>query len=176
MAKKDIKKLSPAVIKEKREELDAVQEFVVNIGGDDYTLTHDIVFRKSKQHKVLDDMIDFFTEVANRDMGYLELASPYTTLLIIKHFTSLEVPEDVTEALDLLVALVDLEALTKIINALPVEEVVKVYELVTETLENFKQNLDDMEEEAKKLALENADVLGNEEDGESDTAEQTEQE
>lgn len=176
MANKENIKLTPALLKEQSAKLDAVQEFVVAIGGEDYILTHDVVFRKSKQHKVLDDMVEFFNEGGKQNIGMLDLATPYTALLIIKHFTSLEVSDNIEEALDLLTVLVDLEALDKIVNALPEDEVTKVYELLTMTIENFKNNLEEAEKEAEALALENADVLGIESDGESDSAEQTEQE
>ena len=166
MANKEVQKLNPAILKEQVAKLDAVQEFTVKIGEDDFLLTHDITFRKSKQHKLLDDMVEFFNEGGRNNIAYLDLATPYTALLIIKHFTSLEVSDDVEEALELLNVLVDLEALDKILNALPEDQVTKVYELLTSTIENFRNNLEEAEKEAEALALENADVLGIETDGE----------
>lgn len=176
MAKKEIKKLSPAILQAESKKLDEVQEFVVQIGEEDYLLTHDVVFRKSKQHKVLDDMVDFFNEVGSNKIEYLDLATPYTALLIIKHFTSLEVEDDIDGALALLNVLVDLEALDKILNALPENEVTKVYELLADTINNFRKNLEEQEKEAEALALENPEILGIETDGESDSAVETEQE
>lgn len=148
MANKDVKKLSPAELKKQVKKLDAVQEFLVTIGDVDYMLTHDVTFRRTKMHKVLDDMVLFFNE-GGKQIELLEMATPYTALLILKHFTSLEVPEEIDEALILLEVLIDLEALDKLLNALPEAEVTKVYELLTQTVESFRANLEASEEEAE---------------------------
>jgi hypothetical protein len=159
MAQKDVKKLSPAELKKQVKKLDAVQEFVVVVGDTDYKLTHDVVFRRTKQHKVLDDMVEFFNE-GGKQIELLDMATPYTALLILKHFTSLEVPDGVDEALVLLETLIDLELLDKVLNALPEEEVKKVYELLTQTVENFRASLEASEEEAETFLeqVENEEV------------------
>lgn len=156
---KDIKKLTTAELKKQSKVLDATQEFTVTIGETEYKLTHDVSFRRTKQHALLDDMIVFFNEGGNRIELY-ELATPYTALLILKHFTSLEVSDDIDEAIDLMQVLVDLEVLDQLINALPEEEVVKVYELITATVDNLKTNLDEYEAEALALSeqVENEEV------------------
>ena len=148
MAKKDVKKLSPAELKKQVKKLDAVQEFLVTIGDVDYLLTHDVTFRKTKMHKVLDDMVLFFNE-GGKHIELMDMATPYTALLILKHFTSLEVPNEIDEALILLEVLIDLEALDKLLNALPEAEVTKVYELLTQTVEAFRANLEASDEEAE---------------------------
>lgn len=175
MANKDIKKLSPAELKKQVKKLDEVQEFLVVIGDTDYKVTHDVVFRKTKQHKVLDDMVKFFNE-GGKNIELLDMATPYTALLIIKHFTSIEVSDDIDEALALLEVLIDLEALDKILNALPEEEVQKIYELLTMTVENFRASLEDAEKEAESFLeqIENEEVKKHAEkvvgvDGEQDT-------
>lgn len=171
MTNKETKQLSPAILKEQVKKLDAVEEFVVQIGEEDYALTHDVKFRKTKMHKVLDDMVVFFNEGGKR-IELLDMATPYTALLILKHFTSLEVSDSVDDSLELLEVLLDLEVLDKILNALPEEEVQRVYELLTQSIEGFRDTLEEQEKEAEALALENAEVLGFEVDGESATAEQ----
>lgn len=157
---KDIKKLTVTELKKQSKALDEQREFTVSIGGQDYKLTHDVVFRKTKQHKVLDDVIAFFSEGTNVEA--LEMTTPYTALLIIKHFTSLEVSDNIDEALALLEVLIDLEAFDKILNELPVDEVTKVQELLVRTVENMKQNLEMAEEETEGLLeqIENEKVKG----------------
>lgn len=151
MAKNDIKKLTLAEIAKQSRELDKQEEFVVAINGVNYKLTHDSIFRKTKQHALLDDLIAFFNASSMRDELY-EMATPYTALLILKHFTSLEVSEDIDEALALLQVLIDLEALDKLLNNLPEEEVVKVYELIAVTVDNLQSNIEDSEKEAFVLS------------------------
>lgn len=173
---KGLKKLTANELKNQAKKLDAKQEFLVVIGDEEYKLTHDMVFRKTKMHKLLDDMLQFFNSVNGDNIDVLEMASPYTALLILKHFTSLEVSDDIDEALALLNVLIDLEALGTIINALPEQEVTKVYEILTQTVENIQKNIEEVELEALSAQLDNADVLGIEDNGEQDSAEQEEQE
>lgn len=150
-AKKDLKKLTPAELKKQVKKLDAVEEFVVTIDGEDYKLTHDTVFRITKQQKVLEDMMKYFSEINEDNMEMLDYASSYTVLLIIKHFTSLDVPDEIEDAMALLEVLVDLGVLANIVNTLPEEEVVKVYNLLNETLENMDESLKQIEEEAQAM-------------------------
>lgn len=175
MAKKEVKKLTTELLKKQDSKLNEVQEFSITIGEDDFLMTHDVKFRKSKQHKVLDDLVLFFNEGAKQNIAFLDMATPYTGLLIIKHFTSLDVSDDIEEALALLNVLVDIGALANILSALPEDEVVKVYELLTVTMTRFRENLEQAEIEAQELALENKEeLLGAETDGASTTDEQGE--
>lgn len=167
---KDIKKLTPADLKKQVKKLDAVQEFVITIGEDTYKLTHDVTFRKTKMQNLLEDLLRFFASITEEQIDMLQFATPYATLLVIKHFTSLDVSDDIEEALALLEALVDLGVLGNIINTLPEAEVVKVFDLISQTLEEVQANMDDVEAEAEALveeiqspeikALINKDVLG----------------
>lgn len=151
MAKDNIKKLTTAELVKQDKLLDKQEEFVVAINGVNYKLTHDVIFRKTKQHSLLDDLIAFFNAGSMRDELY-ELATPYTALLILKHFTSLEVSEDIDEALALLQVLIDLEALDKLLNNLPEEEVLKIYELIATTVNNLQSNIEESEKEAEMLS------------------------
>ncbi|MFQ3543655.1 hypothetical protein Q7A53_06185 [Halobacillus rhizosphaerae] len=157
--KKDIKKLTLTELKKQSKQLDATEEFFVTIGESEYKLTHDVVFRKTKQHALLEDMLKFFNSIEGHNVDWLEMASPYTALLIIKHFTSLEVPNDVDKALDMLTVMIDLDAITPILNVLPEDETNKIFELLKQTVENIKSNV----EEAEKEAMELADQISNEE-------------
>ncbi|PGO60720.1 hypothetical protein [Priestia megaterium] len=167
-------------LKEEVKVLDEVQEFTVKINESDYILTHDVVFRKTKQQKLLEDMLRFFSEVTEDNVEVLDYATPYTALLIIKHFTSLDVPDEIDEALALLEVLVDLDALAKIVNALPEDEVVKVYELLNTALDGIRENMEEAEKEAEAIAdqLENEEVkeliTGNGEETTETDQEQTE--
>lgn len=169
MANKDVKLLTPELLKKQNEKLNEVQEFSITVNGEDFIMTHDVVFRKSKQHKVLDDLVEFFNEGQNRNLQYLDLATPYTTLLILKHFTSLEVPDDIDEAILLLEVLIDLGVLANILNTLPEDEVTKMFELLTEVMTRFRGTLEESQAEAEALALENKETLGFDKDGEGAT-------
>lgn len=155
---KKIKNLNPTEIKKQVKKLKEKGEFFLTIGEEEYKVTHDEVFLNSKIHKVLDDMVELFNEGRNRT-ELLELATPYTTILIIKHFTSIEVPDEINGAIEMMETLIDLEVVDKIINALPEKEVVKMYEKISGVIETVKSNLEDGELEAQELE----DQLQNEE-------------
>jgi hypothetical protein len=158
MAQK-IKNLNPTEIKKQVKKLKEKGEFFITIGEEEYRVTHDEVFLNSKIHKVLDDMVELFNEGRNRK-EVLEVATPYTTILIIKHFTSIEVPDDIDGAIEMMNALIDLEVVDKILNALPEEEVVKMYERIAVVVNNVKSNLEDglLEADEMEKELQNEQV------------------
>lgn len=167
---KNIKKLTLADLKKEGKKLDETAEFFVTIGETEYKLTHDVYFRKTKQREVLEDMLEFFNSIGEGNIEDLEMASPYTALLIIKHFTSLDVSDDISEALALLGILIDLNVLAEIVNALPEGEVLKIYELLTETVNNIKSNIEEAELEVQELSdeVENDIILAVEQDKEKE--------
>ena len=159
MAKKEIKNLTSAELLAQNKVLDEQREFTIDINGQAYKMSHDVTFRKTKKSKLLDDVVEFFSASAD-NIGNLELATPYITLLAIKHFTSMEVSNDVSEALALLEVLIDLGILGKIIEQLPEDEMMEVYELVTEGVNRMAKTFEENEEEIKELMgkIENQEV------------------
>lgn len=154
-----IKKLTIAELEKQNEQLDGQRTFTVTIGGTEFELSHDLVFRKTKQHKLLDDVIQFFSEGV-KNIEVLDIATPYTALLILKHFTSLEVSDDIEEAIALLDVLIDLEVLDKIVNELPEDQVVGIYELLSNTVKNIQETMEDADAETEELLekVENQEV------------------
>lgn len=162
MAKKEeakkVKNLTVEELKKQNKKLDEQVEVLVEANGEMYRFTHDAVFRKSKIYKMLDDFVDFLNEGNYREEMF-DLLTPYISLLIIKHFTSIEVPDDIDEALNLLEVMIDLEVLDKILNSLPEEELMKIYEILDKVLKNLEENT----EEAEKLTEEIFAQVENEE-------------
>ena len=155
----NLKKLTLAELKKQNKKLNIKEEKEVMIGGDVYKFEIDGFFRKTKQYKLLDDLIEFFNE-GNKRPELLDLATPYVSLLLIKHFTSIDVSNDIDEAVELLNILVDLELLADILNLLPEDEVNKIYEIISTTTERMKENMEDTlrEIEEVKEKLENVEV------------------
>jgi spermidine/putrescine-binding protein len=150
MAQKDIKNLTSTELKKQNKVLDEQRAFNVTVGDTVYKLSHDIKFRQSKKNALLDDMVAFFQE-ATKNIEILELSTPYVTLLVLKHFTSLEVSENVDEALELLNVLVDLGLLNQIVVELPEDQLAEVFEMVTKAVTAMSDNLADAQEEIEKL-------------------------
>jgi hypothetical protein len=152
MAQKEkLKNLTLAELDKQNKALDEQRDFTVVIGGTKYKLAHDVIFRNSKKAKVLDDMVKFFQE-ASKNIDILELATPYTALLVMKHFTTLDVSDDILEAISLLETLVDLNVLNNIIAELPEDQMEEVFELITKTVTNMADSLEEVEAEAKRLS------------------------
>lgn len=167
-----VKNLTIAELKKLNKKLDTKQEVTLFINIPDenenntdeksevaYKFTYDTHFRKSVEHKVLDDMIELFNVMGTNEDA-VEMATPYTALLIIKHFTNIHVPDDIDEAMETLKILIDLNILNKIINSLPEDQIVKIYDSITKAIQNTTENLEENKEEAKKLSdnLENQEV------------------
>lgn len=139
--KNNVRKLTMAELKKHDKKLDEKIVEYVNIGEDQYTVKIDRTFRISKMHKVLDDFIQFITE-AKDDEAVLGDATPYMSLLIIKHFTDVYVPDKQKDALDLLYVLVDNKVLDKILNAMPEEELTKVLDLLSDAMGRVRENIE----------------------------------
>lgn len=159
MAKETIKNLTMNELMKQGKKLDVQEEAVIVINDTDYRIKFDTHFRKTKQHALLEDILELFNEGA-KNPDILDFATPFTSLLILKHFTSVEVPDDFNDALVLLQVLIDLERLDVMINVLPEDEVLKIYELLEATVRNLDANLTEYEKEAEELAkkLENDEV------------------
>jgi hypothetical protein len=151
MAKKQAQNLNLSNLKKEVKKLSSQTEHTIQIGESDYKLKIDDKFLKTKQHDLLDDLVKFLNE-ANDKTALLDVSTPYTTLLFIKHFTSVEVPDEVDEAVDMLRVLIDLDLLGVILNLMPEQEVVDVYELLAETVNRMKDNMEITADEAERVS------------------------
>lgn len=146
-----IKNLNVTELKKKAKELSKQKEETVkDIHGDEYNIKIDEFFRKSKIHKLLEDLIDFMNETRNNE-ELVGITTVYTSLLLIKHFTNLSIPDDIDGSVDMLYAITDLELLDEILNVLPEEEVEKVYNQLKISTERMNANLDELLKEAGDL-------------------------
>lgn len=155
------KNLTLTELKKLNKELDGRDEHTIMFGDTAYNIKIDKNFRQSKQHDMLTDLIDFFNEANNRgDVDLLDLATPYSSLLIIKHFTSLSVPDDIDEALEVLTALIDLNLFGEILEIMPEYEITKVLETLEATVSRLNTNIEEVEKEMEEASelVENASV------------------
>lgn len=115
-----------------------------------YTFTYDRRFRKSKQYKVMDDVLKLY-ESMDEHPELVDMATPYISLMVIKQFTSIQVPDNVTKALEILDILIDLQIFDKILNSLPEDEIIKFYEDIDKSIKKMGERLDDIDAETEKL-------------------------
>lgn len=146
-----MKNLKLTDLKKHDKNLDAKGETFITLDGIVYKVEYDEHFRTTKKNKVLDDLVKFF-EAGYKDERLYSIATPYTSLLLVKHFTSLDIPDDIEEALSYLHVLIDLGALETILTALPETEILGLYETLTQTVNNITNSMAEVNGEVKNLA------------------------
>lgn len=131
---------------------------VTSVNGTVFEFTYDLKFRKTKQREMLRDIVKFFEEMMKEDVaienGDADISAAYTTLMLVKHFTDLEIPDNVSDALATMEVMLDLGVLGPIVNALPDEEVQTIYDLLQDSLENLNKNLDQIDKEIEEASKE----------------------
>jgi hypothetical protein len=151
MTNSNIKGLSLKEIQKSNKKLDAQKTVYVQMEGKEFKIEVDEFFRKSKQASLLDDIVKFMTTV--EDKGSLDLSMAYTKLLMIKHFTSLDVPDDIPVAIKMLRMLIDLDLLDQVVNEMPEEEVTKMTELITENIHGLADQYEEISKQVKSKEL-----------------------
>jgi hypothetical protein len=149
MAEK-MKNLTLAELKKQNKKLNETEEHKLEVNGQEYKIKVDKHFRQTKQHNVLDSLVEFFNEAGSRP-EILDLATSYSTLLIIREFTNLDIPEDIDDALDTMSVLIDLGLFGKIISVLPEDEVTKIYELLKLSIDRMNENITEAEKESDEI-------------------------
>lgn len=142
--------LNAKALQKEVSQLDLQGTAPITIGDTVYEISYDKVFRKTKQRNMLQDMIDFFKDMGTVEERDADFATAYTTLLLIKHFTSLDVPDDIKGALDMLEVLIDLEVFGQILEVLPEEEVVKAFDLLSDSVKSMTERYNEITEEMKE--------------------------
>lgn len=147
---KTVKKLTFNEMIQLDKALDEQIEKKIKIKGQEYTFKIDKKFRKTKRFDVLNDLIKFMDE-CNRRIELYDMISPYTSLLIIKHFTDIDVPDGIDDALLMLKTMIDYEIFDKILNMMPEDEVIKMYEELSAVISRAKENIELAEELDEEL-------------------------
>jgi hypothetical protein len=124
--------------KEDTKKFNVRREITVN----DHPILIDNVFRESKTRQVLIELV--------RDMDYLKKqgvaidgmdVTAYTSLLIIKHFTDVEVPEKVEEKLVVMNMLIDLGYFRPLMDAMDPEQIDKINDSMNDILNNLDERM-----------------------------------
>lgn len=166
MANEKIKNLNITELKKHNRKLDEKETHQLMVDGEEYSIGIDKLFRKTKQYKLIEDFAEFMNQ-ASKDVELLDLATPYITLLFVKHFTSVNVPNEIEGAIELLNVLIDLDLLNSILNLFPEDQVAEVYKIISATadkmsaeitetvneIENIKEQVENGELEIENDAL-----------------------
>lgn len=150
MANEKVKNLNITELKKHNKKLDEKEQHTLTVNGESYTVGIDKVFRKTKQFKLVEDFAEFMNR-ASKDIELFDLATPYITLLFVKHFTTVNVPEEIDGAIELLNVLIDLDLLNQILNLLPESQVKEVYEIISTTADKMNEEIAETVNEIDKI-------------------------
>lgn len=157
------KHLNLTELRKQDKKYDKKFEIVVeNDEGDEYSLKVDENFRNSKIDDMIYEAFKIWDYARTNEYAIEDIYEKYVMLLVIKHFTSLKVPDEFEKQIDVFRMLVDNNFLMQIINSIPEKEMQKV----NERIEGATQNVDKFMDEYENMNLDNKDILRDVEDGE----------
>lgn len=135
----------------------AAQKKEVIIG--DYKILVNQVFLPTRISEAVQEFANDVLESAKLEQDLVsEILEFYMQIVLIKHFTSLDVPEDINGKIETLQILVDLDLFTDIISEFPEDEIKKVYEAVNNKSETINKDMDELAEKVEVMGLNNDEV------------------
>lgn len=151
-----VKKMTLGAIKKEDKRFD--ERFTVVVQG--YTLEIDRNFRSSKISQMIAELVEGFEQarIYSKELG--EIFTPYAVLLMIKHFTSLDVPNKLDEQLAVLDLLDDGDLLMPIYNELPKDQVDLVFNEIEKVTKRLNDNIMELLSKTDELDLDNRELLG----------------
>lgn len=148
---KKVKQLTLAELNKKHKELEKQTTHTIQVSGEDFTLKIDNHFTKTKQGELLNDLTEFLNEGNNR-FELLDFVFPYTTLLFVKHFTSIDIPSDIDESIKYLSVLTDLDILGDVLSLMPEQEVLNTYNMLEVAINTITENFIEAEKQSEELS------------------------
>jgi hypothetical protein len=126
-----------------------------------YSLTIDRIFRPTAINALIAEWMDKMTYV--RDNAEIQMSDVnwigYYQLLLVKHFTSLDVPDDFGQQLQVLGILIDNDLFVDVMNAFDQSQVDRVGQAMQKANENFKELLPQMIQQLSEMAPSNGDEI-----------------
>lgn len=150
------KQLTMSNIKKDAKALDKMRKATI----DGYELKIYENLTESRMDSAIGEFLKDFTEMQkNNSEAIIEVFTPYVYLLLIKHGTSLDIPNDVEGKIDALKMLSDLGIFVKILNEFTDEDMKRFAEKIKETSENLKEGLDYLESQIEETEFENEEEM-----------------
>src|SRR5690606_39274765 len=109
----------------------------VNIFGGEFAISVSAYFKPTKQQEVINQILDFYDLAQDDKYGdkIFDLAPSYMAMMILKEFTSLDVPDSIEDQLATLHVLIDNMALEPLLEVLPEGEFEKMNNLVQDVFQ-----------------------------------------
>ncbi len=151
------------VINQANENLFTTKTVIIPVGGKDYSVEIQQVFRTTKIEKMVSSLVKSgnlkqFTEIDE------SVKLSFYMYLIIREFTNLDIPNNLSfeQEINLISSLIDLGIFELLINEIPESEVMKVNDYLQKFNMNLNQVLDDMN---KDKNISEVDIVENDESG-----------
>jgi hypothetical protein len=168
MARK--KKLSYTNVK--KEDTKMSEQLIAEVKN--YTFKVDKFFKDSKTMDLIAEMLVKLQEAKQDGIDLKTIFIPYTILLLIKHFTDIDVPENINEQIAFLRMLIDQDLVNGILESFPKEDVERVSRKIQEAMEEREAMIDELSQQLEAIEAENElkiRELFEEEDEEDETTE-----
>lgn len=120
---------------------------------DDYTLDIDVVFRPTKIRDLLIELVELVDYGNEKNIKISnDLIAEYYSLLIIKHFSSLEIPDEIEDRLRVIGILIDNDYIARILDNFDEDELNKVLVCLRQINENLAVALEELKN--KNISIE----------------------
>jgi hypothetical protein len=156
-----VKSLTLNEITKKDKKLDEKKKITVTLpDGTNYSINIDRFFRPSKIQKYMLEFGIVMDEVKEKGIDEEALANSMIVeyMLLIRNFTSLEIPLSIAEITAYAQKMTDLEILDQIINAFDQSEVAKIERISKKVLENIPLLKNKIDQVYEQIALKALDI------------------
>lgn len=158
------KKLTHLVIENGAKEKNKSKKHFITIKGEEYEFEYNPVFSTSKVAKLVDDYLNMLTPSTPEEMevDYVVTVDIIRTMLIIKHFTNIYSPTNVSELFNFYLELVDVGIIGEIMGLFNEEETLKVDNALSKILQEQADKLNELNEVFEEIAKEYTEKAKNE--------------
>lgn len=140
MSQKNINQVSLESLSQLDQEMD--ERIEIKLKDGQFVIQMDKVFRVTKIENMLVDLVKFmqkaYKEIREVDEETIKRFSRINEILILKHFTDVDVPDDELKMIKMCEILIDLELLDEIGQHIPQSEKEKIDRIIGDRLKNME--------------------------------------
>lgn len=155
MTENNIIKLDLQAIEKEAKVFDVWERGFVNLNGKEFEVGIKERFQEMEIQNLLQDLILFIEEATQVEekttIDLLTFTQPYITTLAVKHFTDMDMPDDIYETIAVSKNMINLGVLEQIIRLFPQDELKKLMERVTEALTSTTHAINQLADESDKI-------------------------
>lgn len=155
MTKDNVIKLDLKAIEKEAKVFDVWERGFINLNGKEFEIGVKERFQEMEIQNLLQDLLLFIEEATKVEekttIDLLTFTQPYITTLAVKHFTDMDMPDDIYETIAVTKNMINLGVLEKIIRLFPEDELTKLMERVKEALTSTTHAINQLADESDKI-------------------------